>query len=136
MGVEYWVVDKSNKTFYDLGKGPWGWGWDDISWALSDADIFKEALCKLWEEFEAAPLLADQYNYACWLAEDLHKHFGKIPEADVVLIRDGGGDMFDAMSNGYRGVGSRYLYKATDEKRQEEMKWLNRHLEEHYNKKG
>lgn len=131
MGVEYWIVDKGKKTFYDLGKGPWGWGWDDISWTLADADLLKEALCDLWKEFKIEPMLPDDYDYVCWLAKDLHKHFGQSPEADVILIRDGGGDVFDIMSNGYRGIGSRYLHKSTHDKREKELKRLNRHFDAH-----
>jgi hypothetical protein len=132
MGVEYWLVDKSKKTFYDLGKGSWGWSWDDFSWALSDVDVLKEALCGVWQEtrrFRAVPMLPDDYNYVWWLAEDLHKHFGESHEADMVVVPDGGDEMTIIRSKGYRGLGSRYLHKPTDEEREKEMKDLNRHFD-------
>ena len=132
MGVEYWLVDKGKKTFYDLGKGPWGWCWDDFSWALSDVDVLEEALCGIWQKtgrFNTVPMMPDDYSYVWWLAEDLHKYFGKSHEADMVVVSDGGDERVIMRSKGYRGIGSRYLHKASGEECEKEMKRLNRHFD-------
>jgi len=133
VGVEYWLVDKGKKTFYDLGKGPWGWAWDDFSWALSDVDVLKEALCGVWQEtrrFNTVPMLPDDYSYLWWLAEDLHRHFGESRETDMVVVSDGGDELTIMRSKGYRGLGSRYLCEASDEEREKEMSFLNRHFDD------
>lgn len=133
MGVEYWLVDKGTKTFYDLGKGPWGWSGDDFIFALSDVGLLKEALCGVWSEtrrFNTAPMLPDDYEYLWWLAEDLHRCFGSSREEDMTIVSDGGDEMAIIRSKGYRGLGSRYLRRPTDEEREKEMLFLNRHFDD------
>lgn len=132
MGTEYWLVDKGTKTFYDLGKGPWGWSGDDFIFALSDVDLLKEALCGVWSEtrrFNTAPMLPDDYEYLWWLAEDLHRCFGSSSEEDMTIVSDGGDELTIMRSKGYRGLGSRYLHRSTDEEREKEMLFLNRHFD-------
>jgi hypothetical protein len=145
MGVEYWLVDKGTKTFYDLGKGPWGWSGDDFTFALSDVDTLKEALCGVWSEsrrFNTVPMLPDDYEYVWWLAEDLNRCFGSSNEGDMTIVSDGGDELTIMRSKGYRGLGTRYLHRATDEDREKEMSRLNRHLDadgkitRHYDPEG
>lgn len=131
MGVEYWLVDKAAKTFYDLGKGPWGWSGDDFIFALSDVDLLKEALCGVWSEVRShrpVPMLPDDYEYLWWLAEDLNRCFGLSSE-DKMTIVSNVDDKIIMRSKGYQGLGTRYLHKATDEHREKEMAILNRHLD-------
>ena len=133
MGVEYWLVDKAAKTFYDLGKGPWGWSGDDFIFALSDVDLLKEALCDVWSEARShrpVPMLPEDYEYVWWLAEDLHRCFGSSREKDMTIVSDGGDEWTIIRSKGYRGLGSRYLHRSTDEEREKEMSFLNRHFDD------
>ena len=131
MGTEYWLVDKGAKTFYNLGKGPWGWAGDDFIFALSDVDLLKEALCDVWFEARShrtVPMLPKDYEYVWWLAEDLNRCFGLSSEDKMTIVSDVDDEII-MRSKGYQGLGTRYLHGSTDEHREKEMAILNRHLD-------
>jgi hypothetical protein len=121
MGVEYYIFDRLNKTFYDLGKGPWYHL--DVE-LIADLEMLKEwitTVCfeecglttKLWIDERIAP--------------DLHRLFGQTPPQYIGIVNDCGDDLCEMKFLGYRCLGTRYF----DKNSQEYVDYLmrsNRHL--------
>ena len=123
MGVEYYVVDKKNKTFYELGKGSWFLLRE--KGVFSDPDFLHHFLvshvCKEWVAEK------DTLEYVRWLAYDLHGHFGSTPSDQLVIINDCGDELFYIKCMGYRCVGTRFGDPESDTFLRE-IAELNQHL--------
>ena len=137
MGIEYWLIDKSNKTFYDLGKG----GWLEFNY---DKECFQDL------EYLTAYILEDVWNlderiqngtYSTdegielkdyiknQLAPDLYNLFSQSKPEDLVVVNDCGDDFVICKAKKYKCVGTRFYFD-DPKKRSEEINYNNKHLED------
>jgi hypothetical protein len=111
MGDHNYLVDKQNKTFYQLGRGVWT--------KLQDCfDYFQDEKL-LWSNIFSIVYMSDEpddvvYEITTRLAQDLHNNFKYTPKNQLQIINDSVDDIyiFDDLyilkRKGYRFVGSRY----------------------------
>jgi hypothetical protein len=112
MSVEYRLVNKKNRTMYELGKG----GWYDVMTqcgVLHDRDLLRLAI----EE----ALYEPEPGYVAEIAAELFEFTKDTPEDQLVVFNDCGDETGICRSIGYRFTGSRY--------RPFDMDFLNRHLD-------
>jgi len=137
MGVEYWLLDKHNKTFYDLGKGGWYAFNDDLevfqdlecltTYILEDIyNIFLLQVYALKEEEQNKTTIEYIKKY---LAPDLYNLFKDVKPENLCVVNDCGDDMIICKSKKYKCIGTRFYFDDL-EKRKQEIKYNNKHLED------
>lgn len=133
MGVEYYAINKQNKTFYDLGKGGW--------YGLTDMEAFQD------EEYLCHEILIECFNVdeeddwrsakdKEWIVNhvktrvgpDLFHMMKDTPPDKIKIVNDCGDDITICRSKGYRGVGTRYHAPDSPEHKQA-VQFLNRHMD-------
>lgn len=132
MGTEYYLVDKKNKTFYDLGKGNWYILAQDLDY-IQDKDLL--------ELF----LLEDVYNvYDCdWrtkedndqlieyiktrIVPDIYNAFGNTPKEYLTVVPDSVDDITICKAKKYKCIGTRHNDIGSEEYNKD-MAYLNRQL--------
>lgn len=124
MGIEYYIINRKNKTAYDLGKGGW--------YALSyDKECFQDL------EYLENYILEECYNEVNdfiktyvkeKVAPDLFEFCKNTEPKDIFIFNDSGDDMYICRCIGYRFLGHRYSGMSNQEY-QEHLKFLNRHLD-------
>lgn len=133
MGVEYYVIDKANKTFYELGKG----GWYELHYDMNVfSDLEMLTLFILEDVYEGG----QWYKLEVWLdmedyitnrvAPDLFEAFGKTKKEDLVIVNDCGDDKVICKVKKYKCIGSRYYGNKESDEYKEAMIELNKHLED------
>jgi len=130
MGIEYYVVDKKKKVFYELGKGGW-YALADEPEALTDYEylvIFILEDCFGLEreddpkEYEKLEKYVEKR-----IALDLYMNFGSSDMKDIRILSDSGDDMLNILRKRYTCIGSRYGEKDSKEYL-DSLKELNQHL--------
>lgn len=133
MGTEYYIVNKKDKTFYNLGKG----GWYELNY---DKEAFQDL------EYLALFIFEDCYdlNVGFYSQEEIEKIRKYVQErvapdlfimmkdcspADIEVFNDCGDDSVIIRSKGYRCIGSRYFDIGTNEYN-EHIDFCNRHLKD------
>ena len=132
MGVEYWLLDKKNKIFYDLGKGGWyEFNYDleafqDLEY-LTDFilnDVFQLEYCNTEESKN------DLINYIKnELAPELYNLFHNSKPEELEVVNDCGDDMVICKAKRYKCIGTIYYFD-DPKKKQEDIDYNNRHLED------
>lgn len=127
MGVEYYVVDKDKRTFYDLGKGGW-YALNDDKEAFQDQEYLA-----LYLLTECCGLDSDDKEWAWWkqyietrVAPDLFAAFGDSKKDSLFVFNDCGDDITICRAKGYRCIGTRY---GEGVERQERIDFENRHFD-------
>lgn len=128
MSNGYDLIDKGNKTFYELGKGGW-YVLNEEKEALTDLDYLKiflldDVFCR---EKEDADYLEMQQYANERLAPDLFHCFGKSELKKLIIIDRGCDDLVVCKSRQYKCIGTRF-HKIGSQEHQEAMAHLNRHL--------
>lgn len=137
MGVEYYIVNRKNKTAYDLGKG----GWYSLN---NDKESFQDL------EYLINYIITECYNSvfdkdSSWysnqekkelkdyiinrIAPDLFEFCKDTSPKDIFIFNDSGDNITICRSLGYKFVGHRYNEKG-DKDYLEHLDFLNRHLKE------
>lgn len=137
MGVEYWLIDKKNKTFYDLGKGGWYAFNDDLECFQDLEYLTAYILDDVWdleERHKKGSYPNDQYldikNYIInQLAPDLFNLYCKSKPEDLEVVNDCGDDWVICKVKKYKCVGTRFYFDDPKERAQE-IDHNNRHLED------
>ena len=122
MGVEYYIYDTLNKTFYDVGKG--AWYKLDVS-LFSDYPLLEEWLTKVWVDEGYTD--SENIDYMRRVASDIHISFSGTPTQFLGIVSDCGDDICEMKSLGYRCVGTRFYDRGSPD-HAHEMDRLNRHL--------
>lgn len=140
MGVEYYIINRKNKTAYDLGKGGWYALNDDKECFqdLGDLDYLINYIITYcyngifnkdssWysdeEKAELKSYISDR------IAPDLFEFCKNTEPKDIFIFNDSGDDITICRSLGYKFTGHRYHQKG-DKDYIEYLDFLNRHFKE------
>lgn len=132
MGVEYYVIDKANKTYYDLGKG----GRYELIYEMdvfSDLEMLTLFIIEdVWNlDLYPPEEKQDMINYTTnRVAPDLFEAFGKTKKEDLCIVNDCGDDITICKVKKYRCIGTRYYSDKDSDEYKKEMIDLNKHLED------
>ena len=136
MGVEYYIINRKNKTAYDLGKGSW-YALNDDKECFQDLEYLQNyIITECWygldpesnyynedEKQDIKKYIADK------IAPDLFEFCKATDPKDIFIFNDSGDDITICRALGYRFVGLRYLEK-NEEAYQESLDFMNRHLKD------
>lgn len=114
MGIDYFLIDKQNKTFFELGRGNWynlGYDLDCVS------DPGKLQECLLNEVFTYYGDVRGEFHFHIseYLVSELHACFGNTPTHDLFVISDCSDSYHHVRQEGYRCIGTRYEIRGTPE---------------------
>lgn len=126
MGVEYYIINKEDKTFYDLGKGGWYCLKDEIE-AVTDQEylglfIFEDVFGHDDEED------VDFRAYCDEIAAEIFEMAKCNNIKNLTVIDDCGDDTIILRALKYRCVGSRYRDPKDPKYNKECIESENRHL--------
>jgi len=107
MGVEFYILNHANATYYDLGKGPWNW-LDDFKNALRDPDQMVMYLRENWINFQDH-LSEESARYYRLLGEDVKRFVGDAPDESLTAVGDAGDDHWTSCPWPVRAYGLKYL---------------------------
>lgn len=112
MGIDYFLVDKQNKTFFELGRGNWynlGYDLDCIS------DPGKLQECLLEEVFSYYGDVKGEFHFhvAEYLVNEIYECFGNTPTHELFIISDCSDSYRNIRREGYRCIGTRYEIRGT-----------------------
>ena len=133
MGIEWYIADKSNKTFYCLGRGNWFCLKDDFEALIDKEYLAHYILSEVYNPDNIDDELSDYVNSR--ISFDLHTHFGSTSKEFLMIINDSTDDLYIIRCKGYRCVGTRYGEIGSKDY-EEDMKFLNRHLDENNHPSG
>ena len=130
MGTEYYLINKENNTFYDLGKGSW-YEFIGQEEALTDLEYLEEFVfddCLNGYDRDEDHI-DDTRGYAKELASELFE-FAKCKNIkNILLTSDCTDDTIIIRCLGYKCVGSRYRDSANPECNRQHIEFENRHLD-------
>lgn len=126
MGMDWYLVDKHNKTFYELGRGNWYIIKDDFE-ALSDKEYLEHFLLT---DVCGSDDRDDEWNkyVSQRVVDDLFTNFGSTPKDSLKIINDSTDDLWIIRCKGYTCIGTRFEDKNTKEYQDYLDNHLNRHL--------
>lgn len=133
MGVEYYLINKENRTFYELGKGGWYGLMSEID-SLTDAEYMEEFIYDdVFMSYNRHG--KEDYDEEHWrgyckaVAQELFE-FAKCKNLkNIEVINDCGDDTVALRALGYRCTGSRYRKEEDPEYNQKSIDFQNRHFE-------
>ena len=110
MGIDYFLIDKKNKTFFELGRG----NWYNLG-CISDPGKLQE--CLLDEVFSYYGDLRGEMHFLVseYLVNELNSLFGETPTNLLSVISDCSDAYGDMRREGYRCTGTRYEVHGTQE---------------------
>jgi hypothetical protein len=91
MGTEYSLINHSNATYYELGKGDW-YLLNGEKWIFYDPEFFVEFFNAEHEETYKEPFKEETLQYYKLIAEGLKKFVGDTKEESLVVVGDVDGD--------------------------------------------
>jgi len=114
MGIDYFLIDKKNKTFFELGRGNWYNLQYDIG-CIRDPGKLQE--CLLDEVFSYYGELSGEFHFHISevLVDELHSLFGETPAYLLNVISDCSDAYGEMRREGYRCIGTRYEIRGTPE---------------------
>jgi hypothetical protein len=115
MGIDYYLVNTNNKTFYYLGRGNWG----DLSYEKDSLFDLEYLELFLKDDVE----LFDENNYCNKIANELYAFADGANKDQIFISSDCNDNMIYVYAHKYKCVGSRYS----------DDNWIelhNRHLKE------
>jgi len=122
MGTEYTLINHSNKTMFELGKGPW---YDVIDQTLNGSvnllyrDTFVAHSQNCWRDhwfgyLDSSFSNGKEADIVGWVTDAANTIFdfidGVDPEKDLSICRDTTDEIDELLANGYIYLGSRYKY--------------------------
>ena len=129
MGIEYYLVNKENKTFYELGKHCYfdtlDYLWDP---EYLEEYIYADVFYCYEKEDEGRPHLSREYCRE--IAQEIYEFVKGCNPENIVFISDCCDDTLIIRCLGFRCVGSRYRCDNDPNYNAECIKWANRHLED------
>ena len=114
MGIDYFLIDKQNKTFFELGRGNWhnlGYDLDCIK------DPGKLQECLLDEVFSYYGEVKGEFHFHVseYLVNEIHNIFKDIPTHELFIISDCSDSYRNILREGYHCIGTRYEIRGTPE---------------------
>lgn len=112
MGIDYFLIDKKNKTFFELGRGNWYRLGYDIG-CISDPGKLQE--CLLDEVFSYYGDVQGEFHFHIseYLVNEIHTCFGSTPIEQLAVVSDCSNVYSDIRKDGFRCVGTRYEIRGT-----------------------
>ena len=125
MGIDYYLLNHHNATYYELGKGPW----EDLNYekdALYDSDLMAVFLEESWNSFSHDPA-EDRSNYFILLGKDVMRFVGDAPPKSLVVY----GDYEHVWAHALKYVcnGARYNLKDLEKNAAEVQEYNDRYLD-------
>lgn len=100
MGLEYYIYNHANATYYELGKGPWYiLGNKKL---LYDTKSLADTLTEEWSYADVTPTY-----YRC-VAHDVVRFVKGTPKTSIEVYGDGGDEHMWSLILKYKCTGSRY----------------------------
>jgi hypothetical protein len=130
MGIEYYLINKEAKTFYELGKGGWYELTSEMD-SLSDVEYMEEFIYDNVFNSYDYPRENDTHwrSYCAEIAKELVQ-FAKCKNIkNIEMINDCGDETVALRALGYRCTGSRYRKDDDPGYNQECIDFENRHFE-------
>jgi len=135
MGIEYYIINRHDKTAYDLGKGGWN-ALNDDKECFQDLEylanyIMTECYSRVFDK--DISLYSDEEKQEVKdyvvnrIAPDLFEFCKNTSPKDIFIFNDSGDDITICRSLGYKFVGHRYNQK-NDTEYQKHLDFLNRHF--------
>lgn len=128
MGIDYYLVDRANKTFYELGRGHWN-NLQDHRHIISDPKRLEKILIR--EVFRSYYVDIDREfkeRVRNRIVTDLVECFGGSSWADLQVINDCTDDLWIIRHKGYKCIGTLYEERGSPEHK----KLLDGYLNEHF----
>jgi hypothetical protein len=134
MGIEYYLVNRINRTFYELGKGGW--------YSLDDPECFFDLEYLTNEILEECYNIGDESYWGYYGAKekgdtiryvedrigpDIYWFCSGYSPGDIFMISDCGDDVSIIRSKGYVCIGSRFYDKGA-KKYKENIDAVNYHF--------
>lgn len=122
MGIDWYVVNKRDATFFELGRGGW-YGLNHEREEFTDAEYLAH---QIFDTTCVAGMTEDDPDSRAWvagLATELVAFAAGAPKADLCIITDNSDDLSLIRALGYRCVGTRY--GTTPEERLENIREQN-----------
>lgn len=137
MGVEYYIINRKNKTAYDLGKGGW-YALNDDKQCFQDLEYLENYIVNdcydsvfnkhsSWYSDEERVELKEYITNR--IAPDLFEFCKDTDPKDIFIFNDSGDDITICRALGYRFIGHKY-HEKNDKDYQEHLDSLNRHFKE------
>ena len=130
MGIEYYIVNKENKTFYDLGKGGcWYYLMEegDKSY-LKDLELLEMYICE--DIFNIDDPSKSEKEFFSVLALDLFNFAKGANLENITVCSDNNDDCIVIKYLKYRCVGTKYKGSSKEDE-QERIDFENRHFKNH-----
>ena len=136
MGVEYYIINRKNKTAYDLGKGNW-YALNHDKQCFQDLDylinyIITECYGRVLEKENSNCSEEENIELKSYIvnriALDLFDFCKETDPKDIFIFNDSGDDITICRSLGYKFVGHRYNKKGDDDY----LDYLENHLNRHF----
>lgn len=121
MGLEYYLVNKENKTFYDLGKESWYVLMDEID-AVTDLEYLELFI----KEDVFDDNLSDEYCKE--MAYEIYSVAKCKDIRNIIVVNDSGDDSIIFRSLKYKCIGCRYRDDNNPEYNKELIEFNNRHF--------
>ena len=130
MGIEYYLINKEDKTFYALGKGGWYELTSEMD-SLSDVEYMEEFIYDNVFNSYDYPREDDRYwrSYCANLAKELVQFARCKNIKNIEMINDCGDETVALRALGYRCTGCRYRKDDEPNYNQECIDFENRHFE-------
>jgi hypothetical protein len=127
MGIEYYLVNKENKTFYELGKHCY---FDTLDY-LWDPEYLEEYIyADVFEGYEKEDKKWPPREYCREIAQEICEFIKNCNPKNILFISDCCDDTLIIRCLGFRCVGSRYRSDDDPNYNAECIKSANRHLED------
>ncbi len=131
MGIEYYLINKKDKTFYDLGKGGW-YELNNDTEAFQDLDyLINEILteCYYIDDGDMDVKYLDEItdHVTNRVAPDLYEMCKDTDPSDIWIVNDCGDEITIARTKGYRCIGTRY-YDKVSKAYNDQIEFENRHF--------
>jgi hypothetical protein len=111
MSIEYRLYNHSNKTYFELGKGPW-YHIDTLLKFVKDPDFFAEYLDEIWESFNKEKSYIEYFRA---LGKAIYDFTSDTTLDKLKCVSDCGDENMYSYLLGYKCVGSRYNLQDPEE---------------------
>jgi hypothetical protein len=127
MGIEYYLVNKENKTFYELGKHCY---FDTLDY-IEDPEYLEEYIyADVFFGYEKENTGCCSREYCREIAQEIYEFAKGCNPKNILVTSDCEDDMLTIRCLGFRCVGSRYRSDSDPNYNAECIRFENRHLED------
>lgn len=107
MGIEYSLINHSNATYYELGKGDW-YLINDNKWILYEPEFFVEFFNDNHKRIQKEEFKEEILQYYKLIGEELKEFVKGIDEKSLIVIGDCMDSHIYLLSLKYKCLGTRY----------------------------